>query len=577
MKIFGLTVPFTEKRASFSPADDRAFTGFPWVYLGDDLPVTPETAIQFSAVYACVKIISETLSSVPLVMYRRKADGGKDRDAKHPLSKLLRNKPNRFMTGMQFRETLTRHVLLWGNGYCQILRNSAGEPLELIPIHPSRITPELTDAGELVYKLQKKDGGKLTFRAQDIFHLKGYSDSGLEGLSPIAVMKQAIQMGVSLENFGKNFFEGGAFPAGVLQYAGQASMPQEAKENLRESWQKLYGGDNRGRKVAVLEAGVTWHPMGIPQQDAEFLATRKFQIQEIARIYRVPPHMLADLDRATFSNIEQMSQEFVTYCMLPWFKRWEETITWSLLDGDDSELFAEFLVDGLLRGDTASRFAAYQVAIQNGFMNRNEVRLRENLNPYEGGDEFIIPLNMKTEEDAEEEDVEDPIAEEPEDNDDEEETEEDDEGTTDDRQAALQPEARDGEKPRHQEVAEAFRGAMQETWGRVLRKEIRAIKDAARKKGERFDEWFDEFIGEHRSFTIECLKEITRSYCALAGGDTDCVLASVVNEYRESIRDAVSAWAAEPAGGYARSERELSVYWTERVLGYSQGEYGNAA
>lgn len=567
MKLFGITVPFTEKRASFSPADDRAFTGFPWVYLGNDLPVTPETAIQFSAVYACVKIISETLSSVPLVLYRRRADGGKDRDGKHPLSRLLRNKPNRFMTGMQLRETMTRQVLLWGNAYCYMTRNGVGEVIELGPIHPSKVTPEFNEAEQVVYKVKRSKGDTIIVPAKDMFHLRGYCDGGLEGLSPIAVMKQAIQMGVSLENFGRNFFEGGAFPAGVLQYKGQGALSNEAKSNLRDSWQKLYGGENRGRKVAVLEAGVEWHPMGIPQQDAEFLATRKFQIQEIARIYRVPPHMLADLDRATFSNVEHLSQEFVTYCMLPWFKRWEETITWNFFDGDDSTYFMEFLVDGLLRGDTAARFAAYQTAIQNGFMSRNEVRLRENLNPYVGGDEFMTPLNM----DKGQQDPEDPMVEDDEDA--QEETDED-QGSTDDRQASVEPEVRNDSESRHQEIAQAFRGALQETWGRVLRREIGAVRSAARKKGEHFEEWLDEFVADHRSFAAECLREIVRSYCVLAGEDADGLLASLADEYRDSIREAAHAWVAEPATGYARNERELSVYWTERILSYSQGEHG---
>jgi hypothetical protein len=565
MKLFGISIPFTTKRASPSVADDRWFSPFPWVYLGNDKPVTPETAIAFSAVYACVKIISETLSSVPLVVYKRRDDGGKDRDTRNRLSNLLRNRPNRYMTGFQFREALTAQVLLWGNGYAQILRNNLNEPIELIPMHPSIVTPDIV-GGDVVYKVRQKSGQDRILRQDEVFHLKGYSDTGLVGLSPIAVMRQAISMGISLENFGNNFFEGGAFPAGVLEYEGVGVLGDAARDNLRDSWQKLYGGENRGKKVAVLEAGVKWKPMGIPQQDAQFLETRKFQIQEIARCFRVPPHMLADLDRATFSNIEHLSQEFITYCMLPWFRRWEETITWSLLDGDDSVNFAEFLVDGLLRGDTTTRFQAYVLAIQNGIMNRNEVRLRENLNPYDGGDDFLTPLNMSTGE------LEDDTPE-------EESSDVEEEDTTEPRSAQEPVEERADELPDEAEkekVRSAFKGVLHDTWGRIARKEVSSIKTAARKKGDEFDAWFDEFVTDFRGFVVECLKEPVKGYCSLRGIDGDAALSSIVDEYRSSIKDSVEEWKSEPAKGYARREDEIASFWTERVLSYSQSEHEHA-
>lgn len=567
MKLLGVHIPFThrakgaeEQRASPSVVDDRWFSPSPYVYLGGgNEQVTPESAIRFSAVYACVKVISETLASVPLVVYKRRGDGGKDKAKEHPLYRLLRTKPNNMKTsGLEFREMLTAHVLLWGNGYAQILRNSMGEPTELYPMHPSRVTPDVSEEGRLIYRVRAQQGPERILQSEEVFHIRGYRDQGLSGLSPIAAFRQAVTLGLSLESFGSNFFDGGAFPAGVLEYDG--ALSDEAKKNLRESWQNLYGGQHRGKKVAVLEAGLKWKPMGIPQSDAEFLATRRFQVEEIARIYRVPPHMLGDLTRSTFSNIEQQSIDFVTYTMLPWFKRWEEAISRDFLDGDDSEIYTEFLVDGLLRGDTLSRFQAYGLGRQWGLYSINDIRLKENLNPIgPEGDVYLSPLNMVpagqelSQAQSPSGSPSPPPSSEPDDSDsdDDEEEEEDSERTK-----------------------AAFQGPFKEQWKRLLHRQNEAINRQVQKLEEpQYLQWAQGFMDEQKAFARKCLRELTFAYFAILGRSPQAAeqrLEDVLEAYwTQGCNIAIRAVNPEDteARGMMESGESLCDYWTREILG----------
>lgn len=574
MKLFGIHVPFTQ-RAGPSVKDDRWFTPSPFVFLADGTPVTPETALRMTAVFGCVRVISQTLAALPLLVYQRRADGGKDRATKHPLYKLLRTRPNRYKTsGLEFREMLTGHALLYGNGYAQIIKNRLGEPLELVPLHPTRTRPDVTEANELVYKVRLNGGAERVLAGDEVFHIRAFRDAGLEGISPIAAAEKAIRAGLSLESFGMNFFEGGAVPGGVLEYPGE--MSEEAKRNLRESWERLHGGENRGRKTAVLEGGVTFKPQHIPQTDAQFLEQRKFQVTEICRIYGVPPHLLADLDRATFSNIEEQNQNFIDYCLLPWFRRWEEAIARDLLDADDSVYFAEFLADGLLRGNSQARSQAYALGRQWGWYSINEIRTRENLNPIgPEGDVYLSPLNMVP---AGDEGGQDDQSQK-EKNDDDQPSDRGQEEAPGQRRAGPAEDrgGQDGREDAGERVRAAFRGAFRETWARVVRKEVNAVRTAARKKGGEFDPWFDEFLADHRAFAVECLRELARSYCLLRGFDVDMLLPGLADDYRVAVRDAVAAWQAEPGRGYDRREDEIADYWTERLLGYSGGGYESAA
>lgn len=554
MKIFGIRVPFTKKeRSSTAPIPDDKYFAQLIGPAGDGANVTPQTSVNYTPVFAAIRVIAGNLAALPLVTFEKRADGGRDRATKHPLYKILKTKPNRRKTtSLEFREMLTLHALLYGNGYAQIIRNLDGEPLELYPMHPTQVKPEILD-GELVYRIRLDNGGETILPEYEVLHLRAFRDCGLEGLSPIAAARKAIEAGLSLEDFGKNYFQSGAFPTGVLEYEG--TMSPEAQKNLRESWQREYGGANRGKRTAVLEVGVKWKQMGIPQSDAQFLEQRRFGVEEISRIYGVPPHMLGDLSRSTNNNIEQQSQELLTYCLRQWAERWEQVIVRDLLDGEDEPYFVKHVVNALLRGDSAARGQFYAQGRQWGWFSINDIRELEDMNPIgPDGDVYLSPLNMV------------PAGTEGQ-------QQKGDQGAGFGEPGEEEAEGRPAEAFAEETLKAAFRGAFRETWQRVVRKEINAVKTAARRKGGDFDEWFDEFIADHRGYAVECLKEMARAYHTLRGLDTDMLLPGLVDNYRASVRDRVDAWKAEPSAGYDHREDELASYWAERILGYSGEEY----
>lgn len=356
--------------------------------------VNERTAMQTSAVYACVRILSESIAGLPLHVYRYQADGSKERTADHPLQRLLHDEPNKEMTSFVFRETLMAHLLLWGNAYAQIIRDGRGYPVSLYPMLPDRMTVDRDPNDELVYTYQS-DKGQVKLRRENVLHIPGLGFDGLIGYSPIAMAKNAVGLALATEDYGATFFANGANPGGVLEHPGVIKPDQV--ERLRESWQSQFGGAN-AHKVAVLEDGLKFHQMSIPPEEAQFLETRKFQINEIARIFRVPPHMVGDLEKSSFSNIEQQSLEFVKYTLGPWVIRWEQSLTQALLlPGEKAAFSIRFNLDGLLRGDYQSRMQGYSVGIQNGFYSVNDVRALEDMNlltEAEGGNAHVLNGNM---------------------------------------------------------------------------------------------------------------------------------------------------------------------------------------
>lgn len=356
--------------------------------------VNERTAMQTSAVYACVRILSESIAGLPLHVYRYTSDGGKERTTMHPLYRMLHDEPNREMTSFVFRETLMAHLLLWGNAYAQIIRDGRGYPVALYPMLPDRMSVDRDSQGELVYTYQS-DKGQVKLRKESVLHIPGLGFDGLIGYSPIAMAKNAVGLALATEDYGAAFFANGANPGGVLEHPG-VIKPEQA-DRLRESWATQFGGAN-AHKVAVLEEGLKFHQMSIPPEQAQFLETRKFQINEIARIFRVPPHMVGDLEKSSFSNIEQQSLEFVKYTLDPWVVRWEQSLQQSLiLPSEKSTVFIRFNLDGLMRGDYQSRMQGYSVGIQNGFYSVNDVRGLEDLNllpDSEGGNIHILNGNM---------------------------------------------------------------------------------------------------------------------------------------------------------------------------------------
>ena len=363
--------------------------------------VTERSAMQMTAVYACVRILSESIAGLPVHLYRYQDDGRKEKAVDHMLYRLLHDEPHPEMTSFVFRETLMTHLLLWGNAYSQIIRNGKGEVVALYPLMPNRMTVDRDEYGQLyyIYQMSSSDAptmkeGTVNLNPTDVLHIPGLGFDGLVGYSPIAMAKNAIGMAIACEEYGAKFFANGATPGGILEHPGTVKDPSR----VRDSWNAAFGGSGNSNKVAVLEEGMKYTPISISPEQAQFLETRKFQIDEIARIFRVPPHMVGDLDKSSFSNIEQQSLEFVKYTLEPWIVRWEQSINRALLsETEKSAYFVRFNVEGLLRGDYQSRMEGYATARQNGWMSANDIRELENLDriPAEdGGDLYLINGNM---------------------------------------------------------------------------------------------------------------------------------------------------------------------------------------
>lgn len=361
--------------------------------------VTPNNAMQLAAVFACTRVLSESLGSLPLLMYARQ-ERGKRLATEHPLFTLLRDLPNPEITSVEFRMWLMGHLAGWGNAYAQIVRSRSGQVLELWPMRPDRVTVYRQNDGWLWYyyspdPLAEPDVRKPEnwYRFDEIIHLRGLGFDGVMGYNPIRLMAQSFQMVKGAEAFSTKFYDNGARPGVVLKHPAKLSQP--AYERLRNSWEARHQGVENAHRVAILEEGMGIEQIGIPPQDAQFIETMKFGRSQIASIFRVPPHMIGDLDRASFSNIEQQGIEFVQYTLGAWLRIWEQAITRDLLTPKERAIyFAEHSLDWLLRGDTLARYQAYQAAINAGWMAPNEARERENLNPLPGGDNLLQPLNM---------------------------------------------------------------------------------------------------------------------------------------------------------------------------------------
>ncbi len=327
-------------RSRDAPQNSTAGSAYTFFFGGSTSgkTVTERSAMQMTAVYSCVRILAEAVAGLPLNLYRYTEDGGKEKAINHPLYLLLHDEPNPEMSSFVFRETLMTHLLLWGNAYAQVIRNGKGQVIALYPLMPNKMTVDRDEKGQLYYSYQRSNdeaptmkGTTVTLRPTDVLHIPGLGFDGLVGYSPIAMAKNAIGMAIACEEYGAKFFANGAAPGGVLEHPGTLKDPQR----VRESWQSTFGGSSNSNKIAVLEEGMKYTPIGISPEQAQFLETRKFQINEVARIFRVPPHMVGDLEKSSFSNIEQQSLEFVKYTLEPWVIRWEQTIQRTLLSTNE--------------------------------------------------------------------------------------------------------------------------------------------------------------------------------------------------------------------------------------------------
>jgi len=487
-----------EKRSTGLTWNDlaRIFSGPP-SHAG--VNVNESNAINYSAVYACVRVIAETVASLPLHVYQRIPSGGKQRAPDHPLYDILHDMPNPEMTSFTFREVLQAHLLLWGNAYAEIEWGPDGFVRGLWPIPPNCVQVERDERERLWYRVSLPDGIQKLLPEEQMLHIPGLGFDGLQGISPIGAARQAIGLGLAAEEFGARFFGNGTNLGGVVKHPGKLS--ETASKNLRASINETYAGLGRSHRVMLLEEGMEFEKIGIPPEDAQFLETRRFQLNEICRIFRVPPHLVGDLERATFSNIEHQSIEFVVHTIRPWLVRWEQALKWKLfLPSERRSFFAEFVVDGLLRGDIKSRYEAYAIARQNGWMSADDIRELENMNPLPDGQGqiYLVNGNMIPVDQAKKPEPEAaPMRSE--------------------RRALDREERAIRSANRRRQLAQAHKRLFLDAMARVVKREVQDVGRQAKKLLQRrdarsFSDWLEEFYRDHPEFVRKNLTPVFMAY-----------------------------------------------------------------
>lgn len=392
-----------ERRAQPALDDDRYYEDY---YTSKDglttvfapswagVRVNESTALTVSAAWACIRLFSEVIGSLPIKTYQRNdKDDSKSLYRKHPLYRLLHDRPNPYMNAATFKECLQMHCETWGNCYAEIERDTQGNPLALWPLRPDRMTPEWDTDGSLVYFYRLPEGKTVKMPAYRIFHVPCFTWDGKIGLSPIAAAREELGMAIAMQRFGGSFFRNGATPQGVITHP--KTLTPKAMTNLQESWYEQHGGLTRAQRIAILEEGADYKQIGIPPEDAQFLGSRQFELEDIARFWRVPPHLIGHLTRSTYNNIEHQGIEFVVYSIRIRTVRWEQEIQTKLVSAEDQDsVFAEYLIDALLRGDWKSRSESLEIMRRNAVINGNDWCRIENLNPIGPvGDIYTLPMN----------------------------------------------------------------------------------------------------------------------------------------------------------------------------------------
>jgi HK97 family phage portal protein len=514
------------------------------------IPVSPDRAMRLTTVYACVKVLAETIMQLPLHLYRRRDDGGKERATDHPLYQTLRWHPNPWQGSPTWRETLQGHVALRGNAYSIIRPGRRGAVDSLIPVRPDFVRVEQMDDLRLRFWIRQKDGVEKPYTQDEVFRLPGLSDDGITGLSPIGMAREAIGLAQAAEGYGARFFRNSARPSGVLQ-TDQVLKPDD-RGTIRDAWNELHAGIDQSHRVAVLDKGLKWSQMSMTAEDAQFLETRGFQRTEICSIFRVPPHMVGDLSRATFSNIEQQSIDFVVGAILPWVTRWEEAISRDLLPEEDrEEYFAQFNLRGLLRGDSATRAAYYTQRFNIGTLSQNDIRRMEDEDPIEGGDRYFVPLNMVPSDRLD--------------------------ATLDAQstaKAALPAPAAAALPSAGEAVSldpDAFALLVHDVAERLAGAEIRELEkrmDKAAEDRARFNEWAGEFYGGHAAYVQKAVRPVASAWAMVRDEEprTDAVASVILSgglaavESTADVPALVTRWRAERAA-------ELSAIITEALYG----------
>lgn len=377
------------KVSGYSATDPNAYRLFgPQPISG--VVITPETAQNLSAVWCALTNISTGVAKLPIHTYRRNEKGGKERDYKHPVYKLLHVRPNRWMSAFELKEMIAGHLLLRGNFFAQVVYANNGVPMEMIPLHPD-LTTVTVKGDRFSYEYQDPQNGRMLLNDESVLHIRGLGSNGVVGKSVIAVARDGLARMTAMNSFAGEFFSNGSAPLGVLQYP--QILSKEAKTRLQEDWEEMHKGEGKRHRAAVLEQGLTWQSIGISGADSQLLESRMFEIEEVARWFNIPPHKLKHLLRSTFSNIEHQNQEYYEDTILPWTMRIQNAIN-AFFFFDDAQKFTEFSYDSLLITDTKTRYEAHNLALLGGWKTRNEVRVIENLNQEDGLDEFMTQLNM---------------------------------------------------------------------------------------------------------------------------------------------------------------------------------------
>ena len=506
--------------------------------------VNATTALQLTAVFACVRVLAESVASVPLVIYRRKGSG-KERAPEHPAYNVLHDRANTEQSSFMWRETIMGHLALRGNTYSEKEYDGAGRLVGLWPITPDRVSVERKNG----VKQFQIDGGQKTLTAEQILHIPGLGYDGLVGYSPITVAREAISLGLAAQEHGARFFSNGATTSGALEHPGR--IGPDAIKNLRASFTERHVGSSNAHKPIILEEGMKWHQLSVSNVDSQFLETRKFQISEIARVFRIPPHLIGDLDRATFSNIEQQSIDFVVHTLRPWLVRIEQALNWELFDeGERKEYFCEFNVDGLLRGDSAARSSFYTSLFNIGVLSVNDIREKENMNPVDDGDKRFVPMNMTSLDKAGEESV------------------------------APKPKLVPDDEDEDDRSIAAFAPMVRDVLERALFREATAAKRAAKRGADGFRSWISDYQSEQAEYLTRSLMPVVQGISAgRAPNDVDlsivrgmvmAEIAKTVTAYRALANDptekAVTDALDAVSNGLDAAAREI----TARMIGLLQ-------
>ena len=494
--------------------------------------------MQAAAVYACVRVLAESIASLPLFLYET---GSTEKAVGHPLFTVLHDLPNPELTSYELRELFMVHLALWGNSYSEIVRDSSGKVREIWPLNPARVTP--TRSGkQIVYVYD--DPTVKPLPASKVLHIRGLGFDGMQGYSIINVGKEAIGLALATEGYGARLFSQDATPKGVLNHPGKLSTA--ARENITNSWQETYAGLSNAHRTALLEEGLTWQSIGIPPEDAQFLQTRKYQLNEIARLFGVPPHMIGDMERATNSNIEHQSISYVRHTLTPWAKRIEQAISRDLLtSAERAQVYPRLVMEGMLRGDTQTRYNAYAVARQNGWLSANDIRRLESMPAIDGGDVYLVPLNMVPADQVADGDADagDPTP-----------TRRAEPDQVDAVALAVQ----------RQKLSTTQQGPLADALGRVLRREANDIQRASKKHLQDiagFREWLDNFYDDHEEFIVRQMGPALVAYAQLVA---DLVAAEI-----GEMAQAEAEWAAYVTAylkRYAKRHRGKSMIALDAAL-----------